>query len=110
RDTEFGKRLLREIERGTIRFTAAAFWSAPEFLDRMPVDLLGEGRATLNILKGDLNFRRAVGDVAVDPDTPFEALRVRPPAPLLSLRSIKSYCVAGMAGIWPPALPRADFP
>jgi hypothetical protein len=110
RDIGFGQRLQRAIDRGAVRFAANAFWSAPEFFDRMPPELLGDGRPTLNIIKGDLNFRRAIGDVAVDPDTPFEALTVRPSAPLLSLRSIKSYCVAGMAGIWPPALPRSDFP
>jgi hypothetical protein len=110
RDSEFGRRLQREIERGAIRFSASAFWSAPEFLSRMPPELLGAGRSALNILKGDLNFRRAIGDVTVDPDTPFERLPVLPVAPMLSLRSIKSYCVAGMAGIWPPGLPRIGFP
>jgi hypothetical protein len=63
----------------------------------------------LNVLKGDLNFRRAVGDVAVEIETPFEKLAVLPAAPMLSLRSIKSYCVAGVTD-WPTGLSRTHFP
>jgi hypothetical protein len=109
-DGEFTPRLQREIERGLIRFAANTLWSSPKFLDRIPEGLLGVRASSLVLLKGDLNFRRAVGDALVDPETPFEALPVRPPVPMLSLRSIRSYCLAGMAGIWPAALPKADFP
>ena len=76
---------------------------------RCRCDELGTGPGVLNVLKGDLNFRRAVGDVAVAIDTPFEALAVLPAAPLLALRSIKSYCVAGM-DLWPEGMSRNEFP
>jgi hypothetical protein len=105
----FGKRLQAAVQRGSIRFAAHAFWSSPKFFDRLPVEDLGEGPDVLNVLKGDLNFRRAIGDVTVSVETPFQALPVLPTAPLLSLRSIKSYCLAGMTD-WPSRLSRTDFP
>jgi hypothetical protein len=105
----FGKRLQAAVQRGSIRFAAHAFWSSPKFFDRLPVEELGEGPDVLNVLKGDLNFRRAIGDATVPVETPFQALPVLPTAPLLSLRSIKSYCLAGMTD-WPSRLSRTDFP
>lgn len=105
----FGKRLLEAVRRGLIRFASNPFWSAPEFLDRLPVEELGTGERVLTVLKGDLNFRRAIGDVTVDVETPFEKLLLLPSAPLLSLRSIKSYCVAGVTA-WPQGVSKTDFP
>ncbi len=105
----FGRRLRKAISIGRLRFASHWFWAAPKFLDQMPVDELGEGEGVLNVLKGDLNFRRAVGDVSVPIETPFQALDILPAAPILSLRSIKSYCVAGVAD-WPSGVSTADFP
>ncbi len=105
----FGDRLTKAVAGKSIRFAAHPFWSAPEFFDRLPLDELGQGPGVLNVLKGDLNFRRALGDASVDISTPLEQLPVLPAAPMLSLRSIKSYCVAGM-GMWPTALSKTDFP
>lgn len=105
----FGKRLQTAVQRGNVHFAAHAFWSSPKFFDRLPVEELGEGEGILNVLKGDLNFRRAIGDVSVPVETPFQALDVLPLAPMLSLRSIKSYCLAGMDD-WPKDLSRTDFP
>ena len=105
----FGKRLQTAVQRGGIHTAAHAFWSAPRFFDRLPVEELGQGAGVLNVLKGDLNFRRAIGDVSVRVETSFQDLAVLPAAPLLSLRSIKSYCLAGMSD-WPKGLSRTDFP
>jgi len=105
----FGKRLQTAVQRGGVRFTAHAFWSSPKFFDRLPAEELGTGEGILNVVKGDLNFRRLIGDVSVAVETPFQSLAVLPAAPMLSLRSIKSYCVAGMTD-WPKALSKADFP
>jgi hypothetical protein len=104
----FGSRLQAAADRGDIRFATHAFWSAPKFFDRMPVADLGSGDV-LTVVKGDLNFRRLIGDVSVPVDRPFQSLAVLPAAPVLSLRSIKSYCVAGMAD-WPAKLSKTDFP
>jgi hypothetical protein len=105
----FGQRLGAAVRVGTIRFAGHPFWAAPQFFDKVPADELGSGEAVLSVLKGDLNFRRAVGDVSVPIETPFEQLAIRPTAPLLSLRSIKSYCAAGV-GDWPADVSRTEFP
>ena len=107
--TAFSRRLQAEVNRGTIRVTSNSFWSAPLFMDEAPLDELDAGEGVLTILKGDLNFRRAIGDVSVPVETPFESLAVLPAAPMLSLRSIKSYCVAGMQ-VWPAGMGTEDFP
>ena len=109
RSNRFGARLHAVHDAGRLRLAAHPFWSAPLFLDRLPIAELGQGPGVLNVLKGDLNFRRAVGDACVAVDTPFAALDTLPVAPMLALRSIKSYCAAGMAG-WPSELSREDFP
>jgi hypothetical protein len=97
------------VKRDSLRVLSDPFWSAPLFMDRAPLDQLAAGDGVLTVLKGDLNFRRAIGDVSVPIDTPFESLPVLPAAPMLSLRSIKSYCVAGMK-IWPAGMSNEDFP
>jgi hypothetical protein len=107
--SEFGQRLSAAIRVGSISFGSHPFWSAPQFFDRLPTDELKAGPGTLTIVKGDLNFRRAIGDVSVAAETPFQSLAVLPAAPMLSLRSIKSYCVAGMEA-WPEGVPRSRFP
>ena len=105
----FGKRLQTAVQRGGIHTAAHAFWSSPKFFDRLPLEELGQGPGILNVVKGDLNFRRTIGDVSVPVETPFQELGVLPAAPMLSLRSIKSYCLAGMSA-WPKGLSRTDFP
>lgn len=107
--SEFGQRLSAAVRVGTIRFASHPFWAAPQFFDKLPSAELGSGAGVLSVLKGDLNFRRALGDASVPIETPFEQLATRPTAPLLSLRSIKSYCVAGVTE-WPDGLSRTDFP
>jgi hypothetical protein len=75
----------------------------------MPLTELKAGEGVLTVAKGDLNFRRLIGDVSVPVETRFQSLELLPNAPVLSLRSIKSYCVAGMDD-WPRKLSRTDFP
>jgi hypothetical protein len=108
-NSSFGRRLQAEIDRGSIRVTSNSFWSAPVFMDHAPLDELDAGEGVLTVLKGDLNFRRAIGDVTVPIETPFESLAILPAVPMLSLRSIKSYCVAGMQ-IWPAGMSTEAFP
>ncbi|MEP7241614.1 MAG: ARMT1-like domain-containing protein [Devosia sp.] len=107
--SKLSQRLASAVRVQMIRVNSNSIWSAPKFLDGVPAEELGVGEGILTVLKGDLNYRRAIGDVSVDIGTPFGALPVLPAASMLSLRSIKSYCVAGVDR-WPTGLSRVDFP
>ncbi len=54
----------KTVRQGLVRFASHAIWSAPQFFDRLPAEELGTGHRVLTVLKGDLNFRRALGDVS----------------------------------------------
>jgi len=63
----------------------------------MPSDLATEfGRASLTILKGDLNYRRLVGDRDWPPTTPFSDVAGYFPATLAVLRTLKSDVITGL--------------
>jgi hypothetical protein len=50
----------------------------------------------LVILKGDVNYRRLVGDVHWPPTTPFERATAYFPAPLVALRTMKAELIVGL--------------
>lgn len=53
---------------------------------------------TVTILKGDLNYRRLVGDRRWPASTPFGAVTAYFPSPVLALRTIKSEVLVGAPG------------
>jgi hypothetical protein len=57
-------------------------------------DLLG--RAGLVVLKGDVNYRRTVGDAHWPPTTPFEHATRYFPAPFICLRTLKAELILGL--------------
>ena len=74
-----------------------AFWCAPLSFHDLPAELADElSQATLAILKGDLNYRRLVGDRAWPPTTPFADLTAYFPAPVATLRTLKSDVAVGL--------------
>lgn len=90
---------LRELfEQGQIVLAPDSFWNSTYFLWDLPPRLsrtFAGGR--LAILKGDANYRRAVGDAIWNPTIPFEQVTAYFPIPLLALRTIKSDPVVGLA-------------
>jgi hypothetical protein len=63
----------------------------------MPADLAAEfGQASLAILKGDLNYRRLVGDRDWPPTVPFADVVAYFPAPVAALRTLKSDVITGI--------------
>lgn len=54
------------------------------------------GAGALTILKGDLNYRRLVGDRLWDPTTPFADRTAYFPRPVAALRTLKSDVVVGL--------------
>lgn len=73
------------------------FWSGPRFLWQLPAHLRAAfASATIVVLKGDVNYRRVLGDALWPPATPLAAVCTYAPAPLLCLRTMKSDAVAGL--------------
>lgn len=79
----------------------SSFWTYPHafhemlFVDPNLFSTLQQN--TVLIFKGDLNYRKLIGDINWLPETPFkEALQGFLPSPLLALRTLKADCVAGL--------------
>ncbi len=93
---EAGGRLRAAAGAGRLRVAADAFWCAPLELRDAPAPLAAElAAADLVVLKGDLNYRRLVGDAAWPASTPF-ADAVQLPGPVAALRTLKSDVVVGL--------------
>jgi hypothetical protein len=92
-----GARLQEALYNGRLRLAPHLFWNSSMFLWEMPqaVERVFES-AQIVILKGDANYRRAVGDAIWKPTTPFEDVVGYFPAPLLALRTLKSDPVIGL--------------
>jgi hypothetical protein len=77
---------------GRLAVEAAAFWCAPLELRDAPPAL---ATVDLVVLKGDLNYRRLVGDAAWPASVPFADV-VQLPGPIAVLRTLKSDVVVGV--------------
>jgi hypothetical protein len=76
---------------------AHSFWCSPLTFHALPNDLATElAEATVVIIKGDLNYRRLVGDAHWSPTTSFQDLTSYFPAPLVALRTLKSDVAVGV--------------
>ena len=90
-------RLGEAWETKQLRLSSHLFWNGPESLWDLPEELAHElGSARLVLLKGDANYRRAVGDAVWPPHTPFRDVAAYFPAPLLALRTLKSDPIVGL--------------
>jgi class 3 adenylate cyclase len=68
-----------------------AFWNGPATMDALPARLRSLfSRSALVILKGDMNYRRLVGDILGPCDIPLEKVIADFPAPMAVLRTLKS--------------------
>ncbi|MBN1565278.1 MAG: DUF89 family protein, partial [Anaerolineae bacterium] len=80
-----------------LRLAAHPFWVSSQFMRDLPASLRQIfAEATLVILKGDVNYRRAVGDTVEWEDVSWMAVMEHFPAPILALRSIKCDVVVGV--------------
>jgi hypothetical protein len=92
-----GRRLWQAMNTGTLNVHTHPFFCAPLPFDAMPTDLSSElADATMTILKGDLNYRRLVGDQLWDPTTPFAERAGHFPSPVAALRTLKSDVIVGL--------------
>ncbi|GAA3829850.1 damage-control phosphatase ARMT1 family protein [Sphaerisporangium flaviroseum] len=94
---EVGGRLWRAMGDGRLTLRAHPFSCAPLPYRDMPGDLRDElASASLTITKGDLNYRRLVGDQVWPPTTPFAAVTAYFPGPVVALRTLKSDALVGL--------------
>jgi len=94
---EAGTRLWAAMADGRLTVRAHDFFCAPLPYDEMPDDLRREfADATLTVLKGDLNYRRLVGDRLWSPTTPFADRTAYFPGPVAALRTLKSDVITGL--------------
>jgi hypothetical protein len=95
--SEISRRLWAATADGRLRLSTHDFYCSPWSYHRMPADLAdGFGRASLTVLKGDLNYRRLVGDRDWPPTTAFADVVSYFPGPVAALRTLKSDVVTGI--------------
>jgi Damage-control phosphatase ARMT1-like domain len=84
----------------TGRFTLHTdeFYCAPLDYRQMPGSVAAQfARASVTIMKGDLNYRRLVGDRAWPPGIPFQRVTSYFPSPVAALRTLKSDVITGIS-------------
>ncbi|MGP4042970.1 damage-control phosphatase ARMT1 family protein [Streptomyces sp. 2A115] len=95
---EIGERLRQAVSGGRLILRTHEFSCAPHPYERMPADLREDfASATLTVMKGDLNYRRLVGDRHWPATTPFAEATAYFPGPVAALRTLKSDVVTGLA-------------
>lgn len=108
---EAGRRLWSAAAAGRLVIWTHPFYCAPLHYYDMPDDLVARfGGATLTIMKGDLNYRRLVGDRHWPATTPFADLTAYFPGPVTALRTVKSELAAGLDAATVTSLDRSGRP
>ncbi|MEU6098860.1 damage-control phosphatase ARMT1 family protein [Streptomyces sp. NPDC047079] len=106
---EAGERLWAAMADGSLEVRAHPFSCAPLPYADMPEDLRAQfAEADLTILKGDLNYRRLVGDRLHPPTTPFADTTAYFPGPVAALRTLKSDVIVGLDAATEAALVTAE--
>ncbi|MER5217604.1 damage-control phosphatase ARMT1 family protein [Streptomyces sp. NPDC002838] len=105
----YGRQLWSATADGRLTVRAHPFSCAPLPYAEMPDDLRAElAAATLTVVKGDLNYRRLVGDRMWPPTTPFAAVTDHFPGPVAALRTLKSDVITGLDAATETALVAAE--
>ncbi|MGW0941217.1 damage-control phosphatase ARMT1 family protein [Streptomyces sp. NPDC002623] len=106
---DHGRRLWAAMADGTLTVRAHPFSASPLPYAEMPDDLRAEfAAAALTIVKGDLNYRRLVGDSRWAPTTPFADVTAYFPGPVAALRTLKSDVITGLDADTEAALVAAE--
>ncbi|WP_235032493.1 damage-control phosphatase ARMT1 family protein [Actinacidiphila yanglinensis] len=92
-----GGRLWQAMNDGTLAIRTHPFLCAPLPFSDLPADLRAElSGAAMTIVKGDLNYRRLVGDRLWAPTSPFAERVGHFPSPVAALRTLKSDVIVGL--------------
>ncbi|MGI8330271.1 damage-control phosphatase ARMT1 family protein [Actinomadura scrupuli] len=90
-------RLWAAMGDGRLTLHTHEFYCAPWSFHRLPADLAREfAGACLTLVKGDLNYRRLVGDRGWPGSLPFADVTAYFPGPVAALRTLKSDVVTGV--------------
>ncbi|WP_236737218.1 damage-control phosphatase ARMT1 family protein [Mycolicibacterium llatzerense] len=93
-----GGRLWEAVRSGRLKVRTHKFFCAPLAFHDMPDDLAAEfATATMTVMKGDLNYRRLVGDRYWPATTPFDETVAYFPSQVTALRTLKSEVVVGLS-------------
>ncbi|KAG2507464.1 hypothetical protein BBO99_00009096 [Phytophthora kernoviae] len=93
-----GKRLAGYVQKEQLVVRPDIFWNRYTYYWEMPMELQTRlaNEATLVIIKGDLNYRRLLGDRLWPPSTPVEEAVPYFAAAFVSFRTLKSNPVVGI--------------
>lgn len=93
-----GERLDRALASGRLRAEAHVAWGEPRHFDELDSDLISQLRESRAVVaKGDLNYRRFVGDCDWPTDTPAAIASRGVPFRAYALRVLKSDALVGVA-------------
>ncbi|MET9906243.1 damage-control phosphatase ARMT1 family protein [Streptomyces sp. NPDC006476] len=105
----YGRVLWAAMTDGRLVLRAHPFAAAPLPFADLPADLRDDlAPSALTIVKGDLNYRRLVGDRRWPPTTPFAGVTAHFPTPVAALRTLKSDVITGLAAETESALVAAE--
>ncbi len=91
-------RLRAAFRQQRLRMLVDEFWNGPAALHELPERLkVSFSGARLVIFKGDAHYRRIVNDAIWPPEVPLAAVTGTFPAPLLTLRTLKSDPILGLS-------------
>jgi uncharacterized protein with ATP-grasp and redox domains len=91
------ERLQAALTAGRLRFAPDLYWNSSRFLWDTPPRLAAMFQgAQLVVIKGDVNYRRMVGDALWPTGTPLDEVMDYFPAPTLALRTLKSDPIVGL--------------
>lgn len=106
---DHGRRLWRALSEGQLVLRAHPFSCSPLPYEEMPDGLRSDfAPAALTLVKGDLNYRRLVGDRTWPSTMPFADVTGYFPGPVAALRTLKSDVVTGLTHSTEKALVTAE--
>ncbi|MGW0286162.1 damage-control phosphatase ARMT1 family protein [Streptomyces sp. NPDC003236] len=106
---EYGRLLWAAMADGRVTVRAHPFSGGPLPYADLPDELRAEfAPAALTVVKGDLNYRRLVGDRRWPPTTSFQEVTAGFPGPVAALRTLKSDVITGLTAATEAALVAAE--
>jgi uncharacterized protein with ATP-grasp and redox domains len=95
---QLADRLTTALNSGELQVVPDLFWNSPGLFTELPDRILSTfARSGLIIVKGDMNYRRMLGDVIPPATDPLAAWAAPMPAPTTLLRTMKGDPIAGIA-------------